>query len=181
MYLVAKGKIKMQPIIFVDMDGVLVDLVKGLSERVGKELSYSRKEEFNTEFYNFINNVDRAHAAQFWSKLPPTPDCEKIWNAVKGYKAKILTSVSGKIGAVYGKELWCWTNLGINSDYVYCSEKSYKKQLYASKNSLLIDDYSENIEQWRNAGGTAIHHVDADSTIQQFKDYISKTWKYDCY
>jgi hypothetical protein len=168
----------MQPIVFVDLDGVLVDLLSGLSKAVGKELSLDRKEEFNEEFYKFINGMDVAFAAQFWAKLPPSKDCEKIWNTVKYYKPKILTSVSNHKGGVYGKELWCYTNLGITSDYVYCSRKSSEKQLFASKMSLLIDDYDKNVEDWRNAGGTAIHHVDADSTIQQFKDYIKENWHY---
>jgi len=168
----------MQPLIYVDLDGVLVDLVKGLSAKVGKQLSYERKDEFNEAFYDTINSLTPAQSAQFWAKLPPSNDCEKIWNAVKYYKPRILSSVSGKLGAVYGKELWCWTNLQINSDYVYLSEYSADKKLYASPKSLLIDDYKRNIEEWRYAGGTAIHHKDADSTIQQFNEYIEQNWKY---
>jgi hypothetical protein len=171
----------MQPIIFVDMDGVLVDLISGLSAKVGKQLSIERKDEFNTEFYKLIESMDIKYAAEFWRNLPQTEDCMKIWNAVKPYKPKILTSVSEHLGGVYGKELWCFTNLGINSDYVYCSHKSCDKKLYASPKSLLIDDYGQNIKDWQEAGGTAIHHIDADSTIQQFQDYIKKEWKYDVY
>jgi hypothetical protein len=168
----------MQPIVYVDLDGVLVDLVSGLSKAVGKELSLDRKAEFTEEFYKFINSMDVKYVAEFWRDLPQTKDCEKIWNTVKYYKPKILTSVSDNVGGVYGKELWCFTNLGITSDYVYCSRKSYEKKNYASKMSLLIDDYDKNIEQWREAGGTAIHHTDTDSTIQQFNEFIKKTWRY---
>lgn len=171
----------MQPLIFVDLDGVLVDLVAGLSEKVGKQLSQERTDEFTETFYSTIQNMNRAQVAQFYSKLPPTKDCMKIWDAVKGYKAKILTSVSKTVGAIYGKELWCCTNLGIVSDYVYCSYDSNEKQYYASPKSLLIDDYKRNIDQWKAAGGTAIHHVDADSTIQQVREFLEKNWKYDCY
>jgi FMN phosphatase YigB (HAD superfamily) len=170
-----------QPLIFVDLDGVLVDLATGLSEKAGKQLSQERTQEFTETFYSTIAKMNRAQVAQFYSKLPQTKDCMKLWNAFKPYKPKILTSVSKTVGAIYGKELWCWTNLGIVSDYVYCSYDSSEKQYYASPRSLLIDDYKRNIDQWQAAGGTAIHHVDADSTIQQFNAFLEKTWKYDCY
>ena len=168
----------MQPIIFVDLDGVLVDLVKGLSDKVGKPLSPERTQEFSDAFYGLLNSTTGIELAQFYSKLPKTADCMKIWNAVKGYKPKILTSVSKTKHAVYGKELWCWTNLSITSDYVYCSYDSNEKQLYASPKSLLIDDYERNINQWKERGGAAIHHKDADSTISQLNEYLKENWKY---
>ena len=45
------------------------------------------------------------------------------------------------------------------------------KQTYASKNMLLIDDAKENVEQFRQAGGHAILHIDAVDTIEQLKKY----------
>lgn len=166
----------MQPLIFVDLDGVLVDLVGGLSQRVGKDLT--DRNLFELEYRKFVKETEPWALSQFWSKLPPTPDCEKLWSAFKGYKPLILSSVSGCINAVYGKELWCWTNLGIPSDRVFLSQKSPDKALYASKKSLLIDDYEKNIIGFREAGGMAIHHKNADETIELFNKFVENNWIY---
>jgi len=166
----------MQPLIFVDLDGVLVDLVGGLAERLGKDLS--DREIFNQEYRKFIKETNPWALSQFWAKLPQTKDCEKLWNAFKGYKPLILSSVSNCINAVYGKELWCFTNLEIPSDRVFLSQNSADKALYASPKSLLIDDYDKNIERFRAAGGMAIHHTDTDKTIDLFNRFIENNWIY---
>lgn len=168
----------MQPVIYVDMDGVLVNLRKGLGDHLGVDIEHASNEEWNKHFYSFSDNMTDAALAQFYSKLPPTAECMQIWNAVKGYKPKILTSISNRKPVIFGKELWCFTNLGIPSDYVYCTPNSGGKCEYACKKALLIDDYKKNIQQWRDAGGTAIHHTSIDSTLEQFKDFIDKNWHY---
>lgn len=169
----------MQPIIFVDLDGVLVDLVSGLSERVGRQLSVERTAEFAEAFRSEISGMARNDVAEFYANLPQTRDCGRIWAAVKGYKPKILTSVSRNPGAAYGKEIWCFRNLGIPSDLVYCSWESAEKRLYASPKALLIDDYDRNCREWVEAGGSAILHQDADSTILALDHFLRMTWKYD--
>jgi FMN phosphatase YigB (HAD superfamily) len=162
--------------IFVDLDGVLVDLVGGLEKRIGKDLS--DRNDFNKEYSKFAKETHPFALSQFWAKLPPTKDCEKLWNVFKSYKPLILSSVSGCINAVYGKELWCFTNLAIQSDRVFLSQNSKDKELYASAKSLLIDDYDKNVERFRNAGGMAIHHTDTDKTIDLFLRFIENNWIY---
>lgn len=171
----------MQPIIFVDMDGVLVDLKKGLSDYFQKDLTQLPFDEWNKYFYTFSDQMSDAALAQFYCKLPPTAECFDIWNTVKGFKALILTSISNRMPAIYGKELWCFTNLQIPSDKVFCSRNSAAKVEFASKKGLLIDDNKKNIEDWMTAGGTAIHHTDPKSTISQIKEFLSKTWEYDVF
>ena len=169
-------KLKMQPMIFVDLDGVLVNLVGGLEKRLGKDLS--DRHEFDKEYRKFVKETHPFALSQFWAKLPPTKDCEKLWNAFKSYKPLILSSVSGCVNAVYGKELWCFTNLAIQSDRVFLSQNSADKAFYASPKSLLIDDFEKNIERFRAAGGMAIHHTNTDNTIELFNRFIENNWIY---
>ena len=171
----------MQPIIFVDMDGVLVDLKKGLSDYFQKDLTQLPFDEWNKYFYTFSDQMLDADLTKFYIKLPPTVECFDIWNTVKGFKALILTSISNRMPAIYGKEGWCFTNLQIPSDRVFCVKNSAAKVEFASKKGLLIDDNKKNIEDWMTAGGTAIHHTDPKSTISQIKEFLSKTWEYDVY
>ena len=42
---------------------------------------------------------------------------------------------------------------------------SKDKHQHCEPGDILIDDRSSNIEEWRAAGGIAIHHVDFDATI----------------
>jgi hypothetical protein len=51
--------------------------------------------------------------------------------------------------------------------------KRHKKN-YANPNSLLIDDTEQNISQWREAGGVAIHHEDVISTLNILKSLLNK-------
>jgi hypothetical protein len=168
----------MQPIIFVDMDGVLVNLRKGLSDYLGVDIENASNDEWNKHFYSFSDKISDTALCQFYSKLPQTQECMALWTAVKFYKPLILTSISNRKPVIFGKELWCFQNLAITSDRIYCSPTSAGKQEYASKKGLLIDDYKKNVEQWREAGGTAIHHTSIDSTLEQFKDFIAKNWHY---
>lgn len=171
----------MQPIVFVDLDGVLVDLVGGLENQLDKKFEIETKQgrqEFTFEFHKFASNTTNWQLSQFWSKLPPTKDCEQIWKAVKAYKPLFLSSVAGYIPAIYGKELWCRNNLGIDSDRVILVSHSEDKQKYASKMSILIDDYDKNVSQFKSAGGQGILHKTAVDTIKTFNEYIKIHWKY---
>ena len=47
---------------------------------------------------------------------------------------------------------------------------AHQKKDYANENSILIDDRSKNIDQWRAAGGIGILHTDAASTIEKLKE-----------
>lgn len=168
----------MQPIVFVDLDGVLVDLKKGLGQIVGIDLAEVVGDEFHNIFVEFTKSLSYGETVEFWKNLPKTIDCDQIWKAVKFYKPLILTSISGVEAAAYGKQLWCWNNLGIESARVFCTKNSNEKQFYASKKSILIDDFGKNIRQFEDAGGTVIHHTDTASTINQFKKFIQTHWLY---
>ena len=47
---------------------------------------------------------------------------------------------------------------------------AHQKKDYANENSILIDDRSKNIDQWRAAGGIGILHINAASTIEKLKE-----------
>jgi hypothetical protein len=44
--------------------------------------------------------------------------------------------------------------------------------LYATPESVIIDDTYSVIEDWRKAGGIAIHHKDAKSTIAELHSLL---------
>ena len=44
-----------------------------------------------------------------------------------------------------------------------------QKQLYAKKNTILIDDYANNIREFNAKGGIGIRHKTASQTISELK------------
>ncbi len=69
---------------------------------------------------------------------------------------------------IIGKKIWTKNNLG---DYnIILNEKKYQ---HAKSNSILIDDYIENIIPWREKGGIAIYHKNTDDTIKELKIFYS--------
>ena len=47
-------------------------------------------------------------------------------------------------------------------------KKELKRQ-YAAQNHILIDDYLDNIKEWREDGGIGILHVTVGQTIKELK------------
>ena len=50
---------------------------------------------------------------------------------------------------------------------VHFGPYSFDKWQHCQPGDILIDDRPSNIEEWRTAGGIAIHHVDIDATLYQ--------------
>jgi hypothetical protein len=72
--------------------------------------------------------------------------------------------------AFYDKVIWAQTNFpGIPVMFGPYSKDKWKHCLTGD---ILIDDRSSNIDEWRAAGGIAIHHIGFDTTLYElFKLY----------
>ena len=83
------------------------------------------------------------------------------------YKDQYGATPSYDDSSKLGKRLWIKNNIpGVKSHLVPRSHK----QKFANENSILIDDYKINIDEWRAKGGIGILHTDVFSTIKQLKD-----------
>jgi len=162
----------MQHILFVDLDGVLVDLTRGLSEILGIDMSKVSKKEYTRLFKEFIKDVPFKKRIEFWSNLPPMPDYKDLWNNLEKYQPLILSSVSGCMAACEGKKIWCKKYLGLDADRVFCSKDSKEKQNYASPKAILIDDFDDNIEQFRAKGGHGIFFKNNKDALKKIKKII---------
>lgn len=146
--------------IYCDMDGVLVDFIKGYFELTGKDISG----EFHTDktFWDPINKG----GVDFWIDLEWTPDGKQLWDYIKKYNPELLSSPSKANDSRVGKRLWVKRELP-GSHLILRS--AGKKQEFATPNTILIDDRPSNIEQWKDAGGITILHTSAKDTIKQLK------------
>lgn len=171
--------------LYVDLDGVLVDLERGCVERlgfgwvgwhpnmVGKELDRRKQLE------------DLILEKDFFANLDPMPDFEVMVMQLKTFSnVHILTAQAHEHSenVRLGKLEWCAKFLPwIPEDYVHVVERK-EKQLFARANqeswydtNILIDDYDQNIIEWSDAGGLGIFHASAIATsgiLDFFRDYV---------
>ena len=158
-------------IIYVDLDGVLVDFdsgFKSISEGVDK-FNYIKKHGIEN-FWKLINS----NGQKWWESLDWMPDGTKLWSAIQNKNVKVLTSGSTRntgTMAINGKKKWVVDHLGPIETIVVNS--SHEKQKYARIGDILIDDLHSNISEWTAKKGTGILHRNAGDTINKLNDVIN--------
>lgn len=148
--------------IFCDMDGVLVDFIRGYYELTGRDITG----QYHTD-KRFWEPID-AEGYKFWVRLNWTSDGKVLWDYIKKYNPELLSSPSIQNDSRVGKHDWVKRELpGVH----LILRSASKKQEFASPDTILIDDRESNIEQWAAAGGIAIMHTSAKDTIEQLKQF----------
>ena len=169
-----KGKVSR---IFIDMDGVLADFLKGVempeylgepltSDAAGRSTYDDRKKEFTDKrlFANLPPMVD------MYDLLAYVRHCETPW--------EILTA-AGSVNrelVVYDKTEWIKRLVDPNV-VVTCTFSGTQKAAYAYEGSVLIDDRPKNIEAWEANGGIGIVHTSAKNTINTLKELRNNSSK----
>lgn len=147
--------------IYCDMDGVLTDFDSMFLSLVpdfrGNPQDYESK--FGTkQFWNIIS----AAGVDFWKNMNWMNGGKVLWDYIRPFNPIIITAPSMDKQCIIGKKMWCARELG-NVNIIFEKNK-YK---YAKENRILIDDYSEKIKPWINAGGIGILHRNTKSTIHE--------------
>ena len=152
--------------IYVDMDGVICAFQEKLSEILGKPAP----KEFGNDpkIWGAITKAGK----DFWSSMKWLPDGHELWDGVKEYNPIILSAPTNHESSVEGKKEWLKENLP-NVPFII----EQKKEKYATKDSVLIDDREKNIKKWEEAGGIGILHKDADTTLNKLKDVMKHNKK----
>lgn len=149
--------------IYCDLDSVLVDFVKGYKKLTGK---IPPPAETQTDKKLFWQPIDKL-GGDFWANLEWMKDGKELWNYIKPFKPEILSSPSSSETSVEGKQRWMDKHLpGVKLNLV----QSKEKQIMAKPNAILIDDREDICKRWEEAGGIAVHHTDASSTINKLKE-----------
>ncbi|RXA19980.1 hypothetical protein EQO05_07515 [Methanosarcina sp. MSH10X1] len=166
--------------LFLDMDGVLTDFT-GACEKLGNDMMfwYSNDREL---FWKKITSA----GVEFWSEmawmsggkelhgfLRSSGSCPTILSALPGpERKKALTN------AREGKIKWLRKELGIS--YAETAILCYRpeKALQSGIARILIDDNSENIREWEEAGGIGILHKNTSRTIRHFSKILEIEQKF---
>ena len=153
--------------IFVDMDGVLADFVRGvegpkyLNGPLVSEQTYdSRKIELSNK--------------GLFRDLPIMPGMLKLINYIKesGIDWEILTASGSLNRTVVTNDKIYWIRKHVDPKVIITATiKGEDKAAFARPNHVLIDDRKSNIKAWTEAGGVGILHRSAEDTIDQLKSY----------
>jgi len=146
--------------VFLDLDGVLVDLLGGLLRYHKIKNPYDNPENHGRydvrhlvgmspqEFWGVLDQ-------DFWLDLEWMPDgraiLAEILKYVKPEQVTILSKPTGFPHCTEGKELWIKKDMpGFN--YLI----GMRKEPIAGPGKLLVDDHDDNVDKWVKAGGVAV-------------------------
>lgn len=156
------------------MDGVLTDFT-GACEKLSEDMMfwYSNDREL---FWKKIASA----GIEFWSEMPWMPGGRELHGFLRssGYFPTILSALPGPerkkalTNAREGKIKWIRRELGPSyaENAILCYRP--EKALQSGTARVLIDDNSENIREWEEAGGIGILHKNTSRTIRCFSKIL---------
>ena len=154
--------------IYVDMDGVLCDFEKRYKELYGDIKDRDRRSTFRPNFSNFIET------GQF-ALLEPMSDfltLKVFLDSIDVTKEILSSTAYEETYDTISNQKMNWLNqYGVTWKPNFVPGKRHKYK-YATPDALIIDDTLSVIQDWHKAGGFAIWHNNALSTITQLKMYV---------
>ena len=161
--------------IYIDMDGVIGDFVKRfeeLSPLTIVELNKLPKEEKETTKMEAIK-------AGLFATMPLMPDAAELYEGLMkiehehGIELKILTAVGSNESDLVAEEKEEWVRRLFCREIEFCHViKSHSKADYATTESILIDDRTKSTEPFVLAGGKAVLHTSAKTTLEAIATMI---------
>lgn len=147
-----------KPRIFLDMDGVLSNFVKGVAHRMGIDYMTLYKDLLNNDN---VPQVLDMKAEDFWDQV----DSYNFWYNLEPYNwCRYLHTRLDEVGVVYictspsmnpecAKAKVAWLQDKMFNKYYRKFIITPQKHLLANKNSILIDDSEKNTSRFFNEGG----------------------------
>lgn len=163
-------------IIYCDMDGVLVDFMKGAEAVLGHPFESSVLDSVKEQDYDKILALKES----FWVNLPPMPGMRELWRVVNKYNGHILSAKASwernrgtKEYSRIGKLIWIKRHLQIPLSRVHIVERKDKQRFATSEQgpNLLIDDHSKNIREFQAAGGIGVYHTSLEQTLMALQKF----------
>lgn len=162
--------------LYLDMDGVLMDFdghkSKWIARWEKREYHHLPRAQWTPEETERDAKLHDVMALpEFWRTMPPMADAHILWSYCRPLHPRILTATPA--GATYRER--CRTDklqsIFEHFDSTFPVEDFYavlrsEKRAHAMPGSILVDDMAANCHEWEAAGGVAVLHKDALSTIR---------------
>ena len=171
-----------KPVIFCDMDGVLVDFDEGYKELTGVTTQHADsqgKNEFWSLFRDSLKNKDISERS-YWANLDWMSDGKQLWDYISPYNPYVLTAPSVNFDipfeerykvenneSMQGKTEWVQRLPNMRKIYF---RSAARKADFAGPNKILIDDRKDTIDSWNANGGIGILHTSTANTIKQLQE-----------
>lgn len=177
--------------LFLDMDGVLMDF-EGAIAAAGVVpyadgahwISRPRSEwppEMIAADRKYVECMERA---DFWPNIEPLSDAHLLWDWARTRSPSILTATPNKTDhrdrIAQQKRESIWRHFDPTfpvEDILIClrheKSKFARNSLVGGQDfdpNILVDDTPGNCKEWEAAGGTAILHTDAITTIRKLQE-----------
>ena len=161
--------------IYFDMDGVLADFDRGIREICGlvpiAQDAPDRSAAMEDVMWGKVKD-----AGHFYDMLEPISGSKEMFDAVYekyGNRCEILTGVPrpkrGIDTASEDKVKWM-RRLFSKDIKINTVLRAEKKNFCTGKDCVLIDDFSKNIREWNEMGGTGILFINPEDTIRSLKE-----------
>ncbi len=144
-------------LIIIDMDGVLANFRKGVSDLFGVKLGmldgWNLYRSIGVDLDAFWGEI--ANEEDFWLNLGKFSYVDELMNMVEKYASTIIfcSHPPRYPGSYKGKKRWLdENNLGKYKHFMGNADKGW----LAGRNRVLIDDYVENVRSFEKKGGKGI-------------------------
>ena len=147
--------------IFLDCDGVLADFDAGAAVILGMPPQAFEKRHGPREFWKRL-----AAAEDFFGTLPPMPDAEELYAAVRHRNPIILTGMPRGKWAEPQKRRWAERHF---PGVPVITTMAALKHEHRHPGDVLVDDRDKHRHLWENEGGVFVHHKNAATSIAELK------------
>jgi 5'(3')-deoxyribonucleotidase len=145
------------PDIFLDLDGVCCDFAGAAAAACGHPTHRIDKWDFFSDFGMTVDEFWKAVDAKggaFWENLKEHAWFPSLYSCLcKQGPVYFISAPSRSPNCLWGKQRWLQNRLGTDfTNYIFTQHK----HLFAAPGRILIDDSEKNVQEWREAGGTAL-------------------------
>jgi 5'(3')-deoxyribonucleotidase len=180
-------KHKIEPVIYLDLDGVCVDFVNASIQANGfdpDEIARKWSRDFKGEYrvWEVLGILREDYwdtialqGEDFWRDLEAYDWYDQLYGGLCEIAPVIFLSSSTRTpSCLSGKLHWLQDRFGVTfRDFIFTGQK----QQLASPAALLVDDYGSNVESFRGAGGHAILFPQVWNQNNHVEDKLSYTLK----
>lgn len=145
--------------LFLDCDGVLADFDRAAEAILGMPPRQFEKRHGLSAFWSRL-----ARHPDFYATLPLLPDARELFDAVRHLDPVILTGCPRGGWAEAQKVRWAVIHFP-GTRIITCMARD--KRRHGKPGDVLVDDTLRHRHLWEKMGGTFVHHVTADRSIEK--------------